>query len=217
MKISKENFGEINPFDAEVIIGCVGFKRTKPFSLESSKKLIPNPADLENLRTREISEVDGGNKILSDARAGVKDRGEVSHLCIDSRYRRIGIGKILMEFLIDWVKECPADIALERSFCDDSSKVSECNMLKMRNIDGKNGRESVFVDDGEEAKGSSSRHLTLECNQERKSCPLDSIDLTVLTELVPAMELYTKLGFKVQGPAVDLGGDCCLQHMSMRF
>ena len=195
VEIDKENVENQSQSNGKILIGCVGFKRTRTslefFPLESVEKNLKSPNDFQE---------------SSYPRAGVKDRGEVTHLCVDSLYRRKGMGKILMDVMINWAKECSSNMVTD-------NKLIEC---EIQNTPGRLNEISVGVSVDEVGRipfGSGGKEI--ECKESTIS--LNSIDLTVLTELIPAIELYEQLGFKIEDQPVDLGGGCYLQHMTMRI
>ena len=199
LEINTKDSHDRSQSNEKILIGCVGFKRTRT-SLEISS----TDSVEEKLKSSKTFNVENIFQDFSDPRAGVKDRGEISHLCVDSLYRRNGIGKFLMSIVNNWAKECSSNMVTD-------NKLNECEIQNMMEkisedtirIDGKGG--IPYNSKGIELEG---KHSTI---------LLNTIDLTVLTELMPAIGLYEQLGFKVEDPPVDLGGGCYLQHMSMRI
>ena len=181
------------------LIGFVGFKRTRT-SLEISS----TDSVEKKLKFSKTLNVENIFEEFSDPRAGVKDRGEISHLCVDSLYRRKGVGKILMSIANNWAKECSSKMVTY-------SKLNKCEIQSMIE---KMCEDTIRID---EKGGIPYNSKGIELEGKFSTIPLNSIDLTVLTELIPAKGLYEQLGFKVEDPPVDLGGGCYLQHMSMRI
>ena len=201
VEINKENVEDQSQSNGKILIGCVGFKRTR-----TSLKFFPLESVEKNLKSSKIINVENGFQESSYPRAGVKDRGEVTHLCVDSLYRRKGMGKILMDVMINWAKECSSNMVTD-------NKLIEC---EIQNTPGRLNEIIVGVSVDEVGRmpfGSGGKEI--ECKESTIS--LNSIDLTVLTELIPAIELYEQLGFKIEDQPVDLGGGCYLQHMTMRI
>ena len=160
----------VRRFLETVLIGCVGFKRTR-----TSLEFFPLESVEKNLKSSKILNVENRFQESSYPRAGVKDRGEVTHLCVDSLYRRKGMGKILMDVMIDWAKECSSNMVTDNKLIE----------YEIQNTPGR--LNEIRVDEvGRMPFGSGDKEI--ECKESTIS--LNSIDLTVLTELIPAIELY---------------------------
>ena len=176
-----ENLLENDRTGNKIIIGCVGFKKSRAFG---QKTKVRSALDENNYKTE--AEIDTSKRSNNDSYPGktvfeessngavLESIGEVSHLCVRSQYRQVGLGRHLMGCVVKWAKECSV--------------------------------ESVVLPEVENAE---------ELNSENVQINIKTLDLTVLTELSAAHNLYLALGFSDQGQKVDLGKNCFLQHMSL--
>ena len=161
--------------NGKVIVGCVGFRISKPSYQEK----------------KDISSEHVEERIEDDI------RGEVSHMCVEATSRQTGVASGLMDVLIGWASGGKASL-------DDGKVISKIktstNIMIKTSID-------TETEIKREMRGTTSR-------TDGQRLRLRTLDLTVLIDLSAARVFYSQLGFMDQGPKVDLGHGCYMQHMS---
>jgi ribosomal protein S18 acetylase RimI-like enzyme len=69
-----------------------------------------------NEKNRYFIVVETNNKVIGFGQAILRnDSGEIGRICIDRKYRKMGIGKELMKYLIDFLRKRKVDVI--ESYC----------------------------------------------------------------------------------------------------
>ena len=137
----------------------------------------------------------------------MESRAEVSHMCVAHTHRNNGIARALLTTLLHWAGNVadPGPKIPQTQKTLDQAGVTQDLGPNPESRQKSTVKTKIFEESLDEEKDSS--------NLKKRFL---SVDLTVLADLTAARALYRLAGFKEDGPPVDLGGDCILQHMSIK-
>jgi ribosomal protein S18 acetylase RimI-like enzyme len=210
---------EISKLDAEnggskienVIVGCIGLKAVKNYK----KKVVDNT---------ETRNEDGDFNIANNLNYGIENesknkneneknlsvtssesRAEVSHMCVAHTHRKHGIARALLTTLLNWagrIVDLGPDVPETQKTAD--LRVPQDLESNLESHRESNVKTKIFNETLDEENSLRSKKL------------FSTVDLTVLVDLTAAQALYRLAGFREEGPPVDLGGNCYLQHMSKK-
>jgi ribosomal protein S18 acetylase RimI-like enzyme len=194
-----------------VIIGCIGLKAVKNYQ----KKVVDSTAirnedgDFNSANNLNYSiENEYKNKNENEENLSVtsaESRAEVSHMCVAHTHRRHGIARALLTTLLNWagrIVDLGPDIVETQKTAD--PRVPQDLKVNLESHRESNVKTKIFNETLDEE------------NSMRLKKRFSTVDLTVLVDLTAAQALYRLTGFREEGPPVDLGGNCYLQHMSIK-